>query len=734
MTTPNPCVFRFCDVEVRESERRVTRAGVPLALEPKTYRVLVYFLRHPGHLVTKNELLDAVWGDTAVTESSLTRAIALLRRALEDDPRQPRFIETVSTAGYRLICAVQAEDELPTTAVATASDIEPQKNPPAAPKTRMFRSRFWVFAGIGAIALAGSLTVVQNLHRPFEHSTVTTPEVPLMAVPLTAYPGLSLQPTFSPDGNEVAFSWNGEKQDHYEIYRKLIGQGEPLRLNTGPLGGYSPAWSPDGQFIAYYRQSASGNTEVCVIPALGGPERRLAAVIPSWWAMNFPHSTLAWTRDGKWLIVPDWPGEGQNSGIFLISVESGEKRRLTSTKRFDEFPSPSPDGRTLAFVREFETGNQDIFLLSLSEGFEAQGEPERLTYENRLVESPVWTRDGKEILFSSGGWWGERSIRRIAVGERGTGTSYRPRATSFGEDATTLSISSTTGRLVYTRLSQIVNIYRVELSPTGNAIGTPQRVTATSRVNIQPNFSPDGKRLTFTSTRSGNQEIWLTDLDGLNPRQMTSVGGALTSDSSWSPDGKAIVFNSRWKGRSEIYVVNVDGGPPRALTNGQYDNYWPTWSRDGKWIYFMSNRDRSLGVYKIASGGGDPIQVFPHGTWGFPLESGDGKWIYMLGWEGRSGLWKVPINGGKGIHVMERPDLLNYAVADRGVFFLDGHWGENAPASIRFLDFASGKTKLVIKTGKPISMGLAVSPDQRWLLFTEVEYLGSDLMLVDNFR
>ena len=71
-----------------------------------------------------------------------------------------------------------------------------------------------------------------------------------MAVPLTAYPGLSLQPAFSPDGHEVVFSWNGEKQDHYEIYRKLIGQGEPLRLNTGPLGGYSPAWSPDGQWLA----------------------------------------------------------------------------------------------------------------------------------------------------------------------------------------------------------------------------------------------------------------------------------------------------------------------------------------------------------------------------------------------------------------------------------------------------------------------------------------------------
>ncbi len=279
MTTPNPRVFRFCDVEVREVERRVTRAGEPLALEPKTYRVLVHFLHHPGHLVTKNELLDAVWGDAAVTESSLTRAIALLRRALEDDPHQPRFIETVSTAGYRMICAVQAEDELASTAVATTADIEPKKSPPAPSKTRESRFRFWVSLGIGAVALAALLIIaVAHLRRPLGRSTMTTPEVPVMAVPLTAYRGLALQPTFSPDGNEVAFSWNGETQSHYEIYRKLIGQGEPLCLNTGPLGGYSPAWSPDGRFIAYYRQSRSGNTEVCVIPALGGPVRPLTEV------------------------------------------------------------------------------------------------------------------------------------------------------------------------------------------------------------------------------------------------------------------------------------------------------------------------------------------------------------------------------------------------------------------------------------------------------------------------
>jgi TolB-like protein/DNA-binding winged helix-turn-helix (wHTH) protein/tetratricopeptide (TPR) repeat protein len=109
MSVQTCCTFRFAGFEVREEELRVTRHGEPLSIEPKAFRVLLYLLRHAGHLVTKNELLEAVWGDTAVTENSLTRAIALVRRVLEDDPHQSHFIETVATAGYRFICPVETD-------------------------------------------------------------------------------------------------------------------------------------------------------------------------------------------------------------------------------------------------------------------------------------------------------------------------------------------------------------------------------------------------------------------------------------------------------------------------------------------------------------------------------------------------------------------------------------------------------------------------------------------------
>ena len=113
MTERKSFVFRFGDVEVREREFTLIKAGEVLPVEPKILRVLLFLLHNPQRLITKEELLNAVWGDTAVTESSLTRIIALLRRLLGDDFREPRYIETVPTVGYRFVCNVEIFEDSP---------------------------------------------------------------------------------------------------------------------------------------------------------------------------------------------------------------------------------------------------------------------------------------------------------------------------------------------------------------------------------------------------------------------------------------------------------------------------------------------------------------------------------------------------------------------------------------------------------------------------------------------
>jgi serine/threonine protein kinase len=160
---------------------------------------------------------------------------------------------------------------------------------------------------------------------------------PLRAVALTTFPGKELYPSLSPDGNHVAFAWNGPKQDNFDIYVQQIGSGSPLRLTTDPSNDYNPVWSPDGRWIAFLRGGPHvGKSELRLIPPLGGLERKLAEIrVHEIYSVNPAY--LGWCPDSDCLIVTDSP-EGKPAALFVVSLETGEKRQLTD-------PQPLPRRR-----------------------------------------------------------------------------------------------------------------------------------------------------------------------------------------------------------------------------------------------------------------------------------------------------------------------------------------------------------------------------------------------------
>ena len=169
------------------------------------------------------------------------------------------------------------------------------------------------------------LPLLYWLLRPTERTAQTS----MIAVPFTSYPGYEMYPSFSPDGNQVAFVWNGERQDNDDIYVKLIGPGSPIRITTDPAEDYDPAWSPDGRWIAFVRSLPDAKAGFFVIPALGGPERKLAETSSSIWYSSLPGPHVAWSTDGKWLIIANKPSPSEPSALFCLSVNTGEMRQLT---------------------------------------------------------------------------------------------------------------------------------------------------------------------------------------------------------------------------------------------------------------------------------------------------------------------------------------------------------------------------------------------------------------------
>src|SRR6202045_1948459 len=122
-------IYQFEQFEVDDRELRLSEGEMQVQVEPKVLRLLIYLIANRNRLMRKQELLDAVWQDAMVTENSLTRAIGLLRKALNEDSHVPRYIETVPTAGYRFIANVTAVEQ--NSGVGASSLIEPAAIPPA---------------------------------------------------------------------------------------------------------------------------------------------------------------------------------------------------------------------------------------------------------------------------------------------------------------------------------------------------------------------------------------------------------------------------------------------------------------------------------------------------------------------------------------------------------------------------------------------------------------------------
>ena len=558
------------------------------------------------------------------------------------------------------------------------------------------------------------------------------PEVSL-AVPLTSYPGSEDGPSFSPDGTQVAFAWDGEKQDNSDIYVKQIGIEPPYRLTNDPARDYSPAWSPDGRLIAFLRDLSPGKTAIMLIPQRGGSERIVTELNGSLGPLPYgPY--LSWTPDSKWLVGATSTIGQHGGGLHLYSTETGEERPLTNPpveEIGDTAPAVSPDGRTLVFSRVSpDFFNVTLWLLHLGAGYQPLGKEERVQTDNMTNAGAAWLPDGREFVFGSGtgtnfGLW------RIAV----SNGAIPKRINLDASNVSVPAISRVGNRLAFATQKVDLNIWRVDLKGAGQKPGVPFRFIASTQTEQYPAYSPDGRRIAFMSDRSGTQEIWICDGDGSKTLQLTSFGGAAIYGPSWSPDSQNIALTVAQKGMKEdIYVVSVNGGVPRRMTTDPAEDKWPYWSHDGKWIYFSSTRSGREEIWKMSSRGGEAAQI-TRDSGDIPQESPDGKYLYyMKGWPAAVSVWRATVDGSQEAKVLDSMDPGGgWTVGKEGIYFFRtpdkmGH------SEMCFYEFATGQTRKIVTTQRPLQSRIVVSPDGRTILYPQFDESGSVLMLVENFR
>lgn len=724
-----------------DAERRALYRGEErLRLTAKPLETLIYLVEHRGRTVGKQELLDVVWKGAFVTEDTLVHAVGEIRRALKDDKKNPRFIQTIPREGYRFIASVEEKRDEEAELRAperiepdTANETTPTMREPPRPARPLIRP---------AVLLALALMIVILIGLIARRLSSESPVSALRIIPVTSFQGFELQPALSPEGAQAAFVWDQEKGDLGDIWIKLVDSGTPLQLTNGPANDTNPAWSPDGRHVAFLRQSAESNelymnpallkgqwqrTEqskagVYMIPALGGPEVKLGEASP-----KGDCRSLDWSPDGKLLAITDRDAQQTPFSIYLISKETGEKNRLTAPPAHslgDGGLAFSPDGKTLAFVRTAGIGSDDIYLAPVR-----GGEAKRLTSDNRRIHGLAWTSDGREIVFSSnrGRTFGLWSIPVSG----GAPTPFG----AGGQNVFHPAVARWRNQLAYVQELMDSNLWRIEVSSSTGRGNPPTRLLSSTRIESSPQYSPDGKKIVFVSERSGCSEIWICNDDGSGSVQLTSFGGAGVGTPRWSSDGSRIAFDSTQAGQTDIYIINAGGGPARRLTEDASEDVRPSWSRDGRWIYFGSNRNGDWQVWKMPAEGGQAAQVTKQGG-REAIESPDGKFVYYFkSGEGSQGIWRAHVEGGAETRVLDQVAQGKWAILDQGIYFAKPH--TNTGAAIQFFSFATRQMTHVAALEKALIQGppaFAVSPDGRRILYAQLDQSGCDVMLVENFR
>jgi Tol biopolymer transport system component len=628
----------------------------------------------------------------------------LLARCLEKDPR--RRLRDIADAGFDL------EEALGKSGPAVQAALA------AGPAGSLRRRKTWLTAGLAAVALgavAWAIWLWAGATRPLP-PTVTA---------ITALRGNEAFPSLSPDGTQVAFSWDQEGTT--DVYVQLIGSETPLRLTNDPAHERSVAWSPDGRHIAFIREEPDRDV-LYLVSQIGGAVRKVADFAPGLRGGDCPpcvfvYPAVSWTPDSKWLAVAGLR-QGSDSGIVLVAADGSSKRMLVSpTGSIRGFVSPafSPDGRALAYGTCNGPLQCYLQVTELDNRLEPSGHPRQVSHRFEVINGVAWSGDGATLVFGAASvWLNTFHLWRVPA----SGASPPVRIDLAGT-ASSPTISAATGRLAFTRRSFDQDVWRF-VDGRG-----PESIVSSTLGDYDAAFSPDGSKIAFVTDRGGaGSELWTANADGTGLTALTRGTEQTRGSPRWSPDGKTIAFDGKGEnGQWQVFVVDAGGGAVRPLTAGSEGNF-PNWSADGRWIYFASSRSGQTNVWRMTPSGGELAQVTSGGGTN-PFESADGRTLYF---RKGTGVSAMTLPNGPARSVVDQVRGWQFMPTDLGVYYIVGS-GTVGTFDLRFQDFVKGtpRTLGTLQAAYP-SNGLSVSPDGKVVLTSGVSRIDSDLMLIEHFR
>ncbi len=658
METPARTLLRFDGVEFSPTELQLVRNGEVTALQPKVSRLLELLVARAGQVVTKEELFEQLWPATFVNEEALTQLVRKLRRALGDDAQRPRFVQTVTTRGYRFVPEVVTVMAAPVCAegprsagVAATWDGQPPARQLGGPRVGLVRR--WLAAVVLVVVTVLALVtglLIKWMRRPVLRLGTT-------AVRRLTHTATHKQdPAFSPDGRLVVFAANDPEEEQLDLFLLSVLGGGVTRLTHTPGDEYFPSFSPDGEWVLCSRLEATEPGSIVLIPGLGGVEK--VVVDGAMWGCWSPTGTeVAFVRrsDHGWEVIRRALASGSERSIANVDTPavsltwSPDGRQLAWTDELRLLVAPAEGGQvrqvgeTAKYVRSVRwehatgalltdacwRGRNDLWRVD-----PVSGQREPITVAGGNLFHPAASRDGRRLVFV------QESKENVVLALNGEGRQPKPLATKT--TLRQLAVNPGGRWLAFTDDDPAAGAGQVVVMPaTGGAARTLCDPPASS-----PTFSWDGSEVALVRREAGGEYLAVVAIAGGTPRTVTHERGVGLGVPAFSPDGRQLAVAGSFGDRGPgLHVVDISTGASRLLAGGDFGV--PVWLPDGTAVAVCGRVAGRGGLFLVVVTGGEAkflrADCSRHSQ---PLlASGGGALFVLVGARSRPRLIEVAITG-----------------------------------------------------------------------------------------
>ena len=666
-------------------------------LTSKPLETLIYLVENHGRIIEKQDLLDAVWKDTFVTEDNLVHAIREIRRALGDDKDNPRFVQTVPRQGYRFVCEVSGDGTPPVGAIGEGSA------PGVSPAVSQRRVPRWLWIAAPVAALICVLAWMLWLRDGSSGTKAPAREQQAGTIKnrITTGEFSSAKPAFSPDGKFILYvSSDAETRGHGDLFIRQFSEGNAQRItNKIDPSGDLPVFTADGSHVVFslarIGKDGARHHDLWIVPSFGGPPSRFIE----------DASGAGFSPDQQWVAYTKHLGSGQ--ALWVSPLGNREEHCEVSEEGYT--PRWAPGDERLAYTTSDPNGGMGSIwtckVHTSNEGQPQASDHKHITGEEEQIYGLTWTADSSAIVFSSKRT-GSAQLYKVSTADG----SITPVLVGVGQyDAPSASPDGGTVVFQYFRLSN--DLIMATLSANCEA----KNITF-DEFHRWPRISPSGDKLASVIRRIDNTEyLYLSDLN-------TKVSSQLSDRSARHPcwlneDNIAFLAPGSSPETSEVFIVNIPTRETSSLTrfSGQADwlaihpdgkriavvlrspdgrekillrdlsnqidatiheasEYeYLRWSPDGSalcWDRPGASRDApqtSAGIWVLAMGQSEPYLVAKDGY--CPVWSADGTALYFGMRHGQQGLWRHDLRQKKEHLVCNWETVFSYDIVGNRLVF-----------------------------------------------------------------